>query len=88
MPALVSALLAMSQELTYFAPPMRSNCTEQSAGAAITVTGAFSAADASAGFTAVVSIWNTGNTASVATPRPASITGLRPILSESQAKKT
>ena len=37
---MVSAVFAMSQDLTYLAVPVRLNCSEQSAGVAMTVTGA------------------------------------------------
>src|SRR5438270_10758699 len=85
-PAPASVLLAMSQELANRLFPMGSNCTEQSAGSAITTTGECAAAAVNAGLALCASDWNPGTKLTAARPRPNSITGLRPVRSESHAK--
>ena len=68
--------------------PTGSNWTEQSAGSAMTVTGALACARASAGLAAVGQrSEQAGNRSAAASAQPAMMIGLRPILSDSQPNR-
>jgi hypothetical protein len=78
--------LAMSHELVNFAVPVGLNWNEQSAGSAVTTTGAFFCAAASDGSAVSVSAVNSGKYVTAAIRQPARMTGLRPIRSDSEPK--
>ncbi len=81
-------VLAMSQEEVKAALPTGSNCREQVDGSATTTTGVFWLAAARAGLAYRVRRWKPGKKLTMAISMPSSITGFRPTLSDSQAKKT
>ena len=87
MPAFDSTLLAMSHEVANLALPMMSNCSEQRAGSATTVTGVRLCAASSAGLARWVMAWKPGKKKISASVIPDHITHLRPTLSESQANR-
>src|SRR5215469_13298373 len=86
MPLSANSPFAMSQDVVNLVLPIGSNCTEQSDGAATTLTGVTRAASVNCGLTASVRASNPGTKETAARPNPSSITGLRPTKSETHAK--
>ena len=79
--------MAISHEVVNFALPRISNCREQRAGSATTTTGVRFCAASSAGLAKWVRAWKPGKKNTSARVMPDHMIHLRPILSESQAKK-